>query len=151
VCISADGRSFQGDGITDQRDPLTLRFDSWFPGRLPIGNTETISGLHFPLNPGEASDAAVPMLIGAADKGVVARFVRADARPIALPSGTPLEELTELNGKEIGRARFRGVTTVEQLAELSDEKAADLGMGWIARRDLARRFLDNRRAGGKRK
>jgi hypothetical protein len=151
VCLTADGRSFQGDGIPDHRDPLTLRFNSWFPGRLPIGDNHTISGLHFPLNLDGSNEAAVPMLIGAAEKGVLARFVRADARPAALSFGTPLEELREFNQKEIGLARSRGIISIEQLAELSDDKAADLGVGWVLRRDLARRYLKGRGPGSGKK
>lgn len=65
-----------------------------------------------------------------------------DYSPVVERAGTPLEELPELaRGSYAEWAHHKGVTSLEQLAALSDAEAQAIGVGWVWRRDLAREYL----------
>lgn len=56
-------------------------------------------------------------------------------------SGTPLTELTWLSAANREEAKYFGVKTVEQLAEMSDASLQRLGPGWVTQRQKARDYL----------
>ncbi len=58
-------------------------------------------------------------------------------------NGTPLEQFAFLTLSEIEACKYRGIFTIEALADLSDTHAKDLGV--IEERLLARRFLEGNR------
>jgi hypothetical protein len=110
-------------------------------------NGQRVTNLRFPIGATDEQEILVSLLTGEADGGVSARVVRVDPQA-ADAYGTRLEEPPELQRGDYARwARNKGVTSLEHLAELSDDEAAALGMGWTWRRDLARQFLEGR-AGG---
>lgn len=53
--------------------------------------------------------------------------------------GTPLTQFAFLSSAQLECCRYRGIFTVERLAELSDEQAKDLGLS--AEKELAGKFL----------
>lgn len=57
-----------------------------------------------------------------------------------LPEGTPLEQFAFLNLAEVDALKSRGIFTVETLAALAPQKAADLGIS--REHDLAVRFVE---------
>jgi hypothetical protein len=146
MCYNKNGTAHDGEGTADGRDPLSLWFASWDPGKLEVGG-QWVRNLRFPID-ANRPDAELPSLEGAADNGVSARLVRAD--PTApLPFGAPLEALPEIKEGQAQSARAKGIVSLEQLAALGDEEANALGVGWIWRRDLARTYLKNGGDGGK--
>lgn len=56
-----------------------------------------------------------------------------------IEDGTPLEQFAFLDAAEIETLKFRGIFTVEKLAELSEQKAAELSLG--KERNLACKFV----------
>ena len=57
--------------------------------------------------------------------------------------GTPLEEFAFLSLSEIESCKYRGIFTLEALAELSDEHARSLNLS--KEKDIAAHFLENNR------
>jgi hypothetical protein len=137
LCHASDGSTLEGEGIPDYRK-VRLTFNSWYPKRLSAGE-QFVQNLYFPIDPTEQR-TQIASLNGAADYGVVARFVRADdnAKPQA---GIPLTAIKEINRKEARRAEHRGIKTLEELARLTYDQAKNIGAGWTWRRDLAREYL----------
>lgn len=58
--------------------------------------------------------------------------------------GTPLTELG-MSGSDIEALRLNGITSVETMAELSDERAQALGFGKRKQRDAARAYIAAKR------
>ena len=59
----------------------------------------------------------------------------------ATVSGTPLSELPWLSAANREEARYFGLRTVEQLAEMGDVYLQKLGPGWVTQRQKARDYL----------
>ena len=57
-----------------------------------------------------------------------------------LKEGTPLNQFAFLSPAQIGACDFRGIYTVEALAELDDDKAKSIGL--LDESALAKRFLE---------
>lgn len=57
-----------------------------------------------------------------------------------IKSGTPLTEFAFLTKIQLENCKFRGVFTVERLAELTDEQAKDIGL--TEEKELAIRFIE---------
>lgn len=62
-------------------------------------------------------------------------------------NSSPLEQFAFLSAAQIEALKFRGIFTVEALAQLSDEKALELGV--VRERDLAVKFLKNAQSNAK--
>lgn len=56
--------------------------------------------------------------------------------------GTPLETWPQISRSQVKEANYFNITTVEQVAELSDSIAAKLGMGWPELKIKAKRYLN---------
>lgn len=67
-----------------------------------------------------------------------ADFQRGQSGDVA---GTPIHGWAEMTGNDARRFELLGITTVEQLARVSDTNLAGIGMGALALRDKARAHL----------
>lgn len=68
-------------------------------------------------------------------------FARYKNMKEAKQEGTPLNQFSFLTAVQLESCKFRGIETVELLANLSDEQANSLGL--IDERTAAKTFLDN--------
>ena len=65
-----------------------------------------------------------------------------------VPDGTPLEEFDGLPDHKIAEFKLHGLTTVEQLAHMSDANCETIGMGGRKWRQNAQKFLRQRANNG---
>jgi hypothetical protein len=73
-----------------------------------------------------------------------ARFQRGES---TVNIGTPLEQWPQITRAQVKEAKYVEVHTVEQLANLSDDHAAKMGMGFRALRQSAKDYLETAKNG----
>jgi hypothetical protein len=127
-----------------------MEFQSQEEGR-PIYKDVPHLKIIFPADRTKVYDSAVKMEDDSYGPSDPHRFPRQWEAFLAqaeqVPDGTPIEQWPPLTRARVMELKAMHIHTVEQLAQLPDQTAQNIGLGWRQERELAQKWLEQATGG----